>query len=149
MKKNYSVIVDTEIELLETEAEKNGQHGIKTETLKNRVSKHINIESEDEDREWLLGVGFGQLIQMRLHAHGYRSVLSGYFVKLNDCTNIPYLVQMLRNQDIDVRERSAIVSNIKDMLKNYDPQISFDRDGNYNVPIPKDELMEMLDADCI
>ena len=147
--KNISAIIDTEILLLESELEQSDKHGIKTETLKKRVLKHVNIESEDEDREYLLGVGFGQAIQMRLHAHGYRSVLYGHFIKLDECKNIPFLVQMLNNQDSDIKDRSKIASRIKELIKAYDAQCSFGMDNKYNVPIPRDELMEMLEADCI
>ena len=147
--KNISAIIDTEILLLESELEQSDRHGIKTETLKNRVLKHVNIESEDEDREYLLSVGFGQAIQMRLHAHGYRSVLYGHFIKLDGCKNVPFLIQMLNNQDSDIKDRSAVASHLKDLIKTYDAQCNFEMNGKYNVPIPRDELMEMLEADCI
>ena len=147
--KNISAIIDREITIIESEMLRYGRHAIKTETLKNRVLNHISLESDDEDEQWLKEVGFGQAIQMRLHARGYRSVQIGYFVNLDRCDSIPYLVQMLHNQDADVRDRSAIAAIIKDALKNYDAQVTFDSDGKIYVPITRDELNEMLEADAV
>lgn len=56
---------------------------------------------------------------------------------------------MLHNQDADVRDRSAIAAIIKDALKNYDAQVTFDSDGKIYVPITRDELNEMLEADAV
>ena len=70
---------------------------IKTETLKNRILAHRDIQTDDENTKYLAEVGLVQVAQSVLWADGWRSVAEGYFMSLHACEDLEKLKIMHRN----------------------------------------------------
>lgn len=155
MKSNVSTMVKLIVEGLESEVEISGKHGIKTETIKERLfaSNYFHIDCNNDDSEYLAHAGLGQVIQKCLQNKGYRSVVTGRFVNYEKCDNIHYLNQMLTNAEISTMEKKAIEERIRKLKKDNLAQISMIFNGTdlqgYEIPLPIDQLTEMLDEDCI
>ena len=147
---HVTFVIDQEIDLIETLMAQNDKHMISTETLKNRTLLHIVLMSGNDDTEWLADVGLGQAIQSRLWAHGYRSVRRGYFVNLDTCEDVNYLVALYDNADINVSERVMVRERIKKIRnQRCDGQLSFDANGKIIIPITEEEFMSRIIADAV
>ena len=112
MKEMITAITDFELKALETKMLSDDKHLISTYTLRKRIEDQFDLSDESRDREYLMAIGLGQIIQSRLYANGYRSVRMGYFVNLDKCENVPYLYALLQNEDILVKEKAAVKKKI-------------------------------------
>lgn len=140
-------IVDHEIELLEISMEHQEKHLISTDTLKERCLAHIDIDTGNDDTEWLSKIGFGQVIQSRLYAHGYRSVRTGFFVNFDKVTDIEYLAALLANAETNVLEKEMIKEQIK---KKCDGQGFLNPETMEVVmPMNEEEFMQKIMADAV
>ena len=108
--------VENAIISLEEKAESEGKHVIKTGSIKKEIPEKLTSDWSDPESEaaYLARCGLTQVIQSRLQEHGYRSLGSGYFVKLDICNNPEYLVELYNNADTSVREKIVIRRRIKE-----------------------------------
>ena len=151
MKEKITELVDLGIENIELQMHEEKKHLIDTRTLKEFVLCHVDIFDKDHDKNWLISIGLGQVIQSRLYYAGYRSVEIGYFVKLSTCTDIPYLSRLLKNQDVAINEKQLIRSRIKDQLDGQG-RIVFDDNGEptgTDFNMTQEEFMEKVVADSV
>ena len=155
MKSNISRLVNLVIEGLESEIEIYEKHGIKTETIKQRVdaSDYFEIDCNNDDSDYLAHVGLGQVIQKCLQNKGYRSVDTGIFVNYEKCNNIHYLNQLLTNAETTTAEKQEIENKIRRLKQEQLAQISMVFNGSdlqgYEIPLPREQLREMLEKDSI
>lgn len=81
------------------------KYAVKTDTIRNRILLHSEIDTGDANTRYLAEVGIQQVIQSVLNSNGFYSVANGFFVSLNECENIALLKIMLKNANR--REESA------------------------------------------
>ena len=146
--KDCTLIVDTVITNIKTEMALANKHAIKTQTIWNRTLNIIKL-SESTIHVQLEKEGLAQVIERRLHARGYRSVRPGYFVNLDECWDIPYLIAMSENADNSAEERKMAADRVKE-IKNerMSGQISFNEDGELIIPMCEEEFMKKLEEDA-
>lgn len=155
MKKNVTTLLDLIVDGLESEIEILSKHGIKTETIKERLfaSDYFSIDCNNDDSEYLANVGLGQAIQKCLQNRGYRSVDTGVFVNYEKCENIHYLNQLLTNAETTTAEKQEIEDKIRKLRQNQLAQISMVFNGTdlqgFEVPLPREELRRILEEDSI
>lgn len=143
-------IVDLSLAYLESELFKKGKHVINTDTLKEMVLRHVQIDAGNDETKRLADIGLGQVIQQRLYNAGYRSIRLSLFVNLDRCVDIEYLGELLRSADIAVEEKEKVRTRIRELRNSrLDGQLRFDEDLQVIVPINEDEFMERLLADAI
>lgn len=156
-KTEISIAIDECIETIEAIMQAQKKHVLKTETLIDMVlAKGLDLSDDDENREILLKAGFGQFIQKRLQNRNYRMVRSGYFVRVDICMNESYLIIMLENQDIAIKEKEVVKKRLEELKKIRFPsysQLTLFQDENENLVIyePKTEsqfLTELI-ADAV
>lgn len=147
-----SEVVDSIINAYETEMRKAKKHLLKTNTLLNAISGHIDLTDELAEREELLLIGIKQVLQSRLYAHGYFSINTGYFVNLAECTNLAYIKCLLDSKDSTLEVKRVARNRIKE-LKGLDGQLEFIPDDNNCLDITenktKEELLEDMEADAV
>lgn len=149
-----SNIIDEEIMLIEAEMEYAKKHVMKTDTLKERVLLHVHFDGKNDETKYVQKVGFGQVIQSRLYANGYRSIRMGLFVNLDRCEDIVYLQTLLKNADLAAEDKAMVRDRIKQLRDTkMTGQIEFDINGSVIKglisPITEQELMDMLEADAV
>ena len=129
------------------------KHGIKTETVKNRILTHFQIDCNDESSQYLAEVGLGQVIQKALQERGYRSVRRGCFINPEDCENIAYLQIICENADREASSKLDVSARMRILKERRDPQIDMMFDGadfdKFSDPITEEEFLEKLMEDCI
>lgn len=149
-----SDVVDTTISLLEDELKRTGKHLIKTETILRRVSNHIDLTDDYPEREDLLDKGIKQVIQSRLYAHGYFSLIfgRGLFVNVVTCTNLKYLNMVKDNKENVLAGKEKVIAQIEYLI-NLNGQSVMIPDENNNLIITgtktHEEFMMDLEADAI
>ena len=112
--RNITIFVEEAINELERQIAETGKHVIKTESIKDLVNPRIIISGANDDSTYLAEIGFGQVIQSRLYEHGYRSLGKGYFVNLNSCRDVHYLMMLYDNADTSVADKVRIRKLIKE-----------------------------------
>ena len=150
--KYKSAIVDIVIITLEEKMRRLGKHLIKTETIFQMCCSRIDLSDDSEVREELLEIGMRQVIQSRLYCRGYFSVAKGYFVNVEECTNLAYLDMIVHNKD-DVINGKAAARNRNDVLRGGNGQMTMvsDDDGNISLMETKteEEIINDLEADAV
>lgn len=145
--------VDFSIAVIEGELAKKNKHVINTDTLKEMILQHIEIEAGNDETKRLADIGLGQVIQQRLYNAGYRSIRLALFVNLEQCADIEYLGELLRSADIAVEEKEKVRTRIRELRNRHlDGQLRFSPDGEdlqVIVPINENQFMERLLADAI
>lgn len=112
--RNITIFVEEAINELERQIAETGKHVIKTESIKDLVNPRIIISGANDDSTYLAEIGFGQVIQSRLYEHGYRSLGKGYFVNLNSCRDVHYLMMLYDNADTSVADKVRIRKLIRE-----------------------------------
>lgn len=147
-----SEVVDTIILILEGKLKETNRHLLKTDTIRDMCSNHIDLSDELTEREELLDIGIRQVIQSRLFAHNYFSVQTGYFVNVNECDNLGYLNLMLKSKDNTIKDKIAVRNQIK-KLKGLDGQMTYVPDENNFLTLIEtkttEEIIADLEADAI
>ena len=154
MKELITALADLELKTLETKMLSEDKHLISTRTLRDRIERQVDLSDENRDREYLMTIGLGQVMQSRLYVNGYRSVRTGYFVNLDKCDNVPYLYALLQNEDLQIAEKTVVKKKIEALMKKKrDPQCSLIFDGSEIVgisnPPTEDEVIEMVEQDAV
>lgn len=145
--------VENAIQSLELQAEIEGKHVIKTDSIKQRIPRRMVSDWIDQDTEtaYLAKCGLGQVIQSRLYEHGYRSLGNGYFVKLDICNNPEYLVELYNNADTSVRDKIAVRKRIREQCDGQAVAI-FAKDGQfigYEFNKTQEEFYECVEDDAV
>lgn len=147
-----SEVVDSAIFTLEERLRKENKHLIKTDTILDMCSDHIDLTDGLPEREELLDIGMRQVIQSRLYTHNYFSVSIGYFVNIAECDNLGYLSMILNSKDSTIEKKIKARNRIKE-LKSLDGQMQFIPDENgVLTPIEtktKEEIETELEADAV
>lgn len=147
-----SEAVETAISALELKMRKDGKHLIKTESIITFVSQLIDLSDKVQEREELLEVGIKQVVQSRLYARGYFSVMTGYFVNIAECENVAYLQMIIDGKDSVIEGKIKARNRIKELVQ-WEGQMRFIPDNENRLNIieykPLDELMEDLEADAV
>lgn len=154
--KTKSEIVDTVIIMLEDKMKRLDRHLIKTESIYQMVSRHIDLTDNSGEREELLEIGIKQVIQSRLYSRGYFSVEKGYFVNVEQCDNLAYLKMILNNKDDVINNKVDARNQVKQRIKELmglDGQMTLIPDSD-NILIPietktQEELLDDLEADAV
>lgn len=150
--KDYTHIIDAVIDGMELEAAKKNKHVLKTETIRYRVLLHIDTQTGDEWKDDFIRIGLQQVIQSRLYVRGYRSIQTGYFVKVSTCQNIAYLKIASENADDNAKTKAGIAGMIKALLNSL-AQIEMKFNGvnfdDYIIPETSETLMEEIEADAL
>lgn len=141
-----SEVVDTIINLLESQMRHEKKHLLKTDTIIRLVALHIDLSDELPEREELLSIGIKQVIQGRLYAHGYFSIQTGYFVNIEQCENLFYLQNIIDNKDSTIESKVKARNRIK-VLKGLDGQMVLVPDQTNAVWPQKTKTAEELQAD--
>jgi hypothetical protein len=138
--------------ILEGMLEREEKHLIKTDTIFNMCSHHIDLQDDSREREELLEIGMRQVIQSRLYAHNYFSVQMGYFVNVDKCENLWYLKMIIDGKDTVISGKVAARNRIKE-LKALDGELIMIPDENGVMIVTetktKEEIMADLEADAI
>lgn len=145
--------VENAIRYLEMQAETEGKHVLKTESIKKHIPDNLISDWKDQDTEtaYLAKCGLAQVVQSRLYEHGYRSLGNGYFVKLDICSNPEYLVELYNNADTSVRDKIAVRKRIKEQCDGQAVAI-FARDGQfigYEFNKTQEEFYECVESDAV
>lgn len=150
--KDYTHIIDAVIDSMELEAAEKDKHVLKTETIWNRTLLHIDTETGDEWKDDFIRLGLQQVIQSRLYVRGYRSIQTGYFVKVSTCQNIGYLKIASENADGNAKIKAGIAGMIRELLNSL-AQIEMKFAGadfeDYIIPETSETLMEEIEADSV
>ena len=154
--KTKSEIVDIVIIMLEDKMKRLNRHLIKTESIYQMVSHHIDLTDDSGEREELLEIGIKQVIQSRLYCRGYFSVEKGYFVNVEQCDNLAYLKMILNNKDDVINNKVDARNQVKQRIKELmglDGQMTLIPDSD-NILIPmetktQEELLDDLEADAV
>ena len=137
---------------LEDRMEEMGKHLIKTDTIFDMCSHHIDLTGYSEEQDELIEIGMRQVIQSRLYSHGYYSVDIGFFVNVERCDSLEYLSMIITNKDGVIENKIAVRNKIKE-LKQLNGQMVFtpDKNGILTVAETKthDEIIRDLEADAI
>ena len=141
-----SEVVDTIINLLESQMRHEKKHLLKTDTIIRLVALHIDLSDELPEREELLAIGIKQVIQGRLYAHGYFSIQTGYFVNIEQCENLFYLQNIIDNKDSTIESKVKARNRIK-VLKGLDGQMVLVPDQTNAVWPQETKTAEELQAD--
>ena len=141
-----SEVVDTIINLLESQMRHEKKHLLKTDTIIRLVAFHIDLSDELPEREELLAIGIKQVIQGRLYAHGYFSIQTGYFVNIEQCENLFYLQNIIDNKDSTIESKVKARNRIK-VLKGLDGQMVLVPDQTNAVWPQETKTVEELQAD--
>ena len=141
-----SEVVDTIINLLESQMRREKKHLLKTDTIIRLVTSHIDLSDELPEREELLAIGIKQVIQGRLYAHGYFSIQTGYFVNIEQCENLFYLQNIIDNKDSTIESKVKARNRIK-VLKGLDGQMVLVPDQTNAVWPQETKTVEELQAD--
>lgn len=141
-----SEVVDTIINLLESQMRHEKKHLLKTDTIIRLVAFHIDLSDELPEREELLVIGIKQVIQGRLYAHGYFSIQTGYFVNIEQCENLFYLQNIIDNKDSTIESKVKARNRIK-VLKGLDGQMVLVPDQTNAVWPQETKTAEELQAD--
>ncbi len=141
-----SEVVDTIINLLESQMRHEKKHLLKTDTIIRLVAFHIDLSDELPEREELLAIGIKQVIQGRLYAHGYFSIQTGYFVNIEQCENLFYLQNIIDNKDSTIESKVKARNRIK-VLKGLDGQMVLVPDQTNAVWPQETKTAEELQAD--
>lgn len=147
-----SEIVDVIIMTLEQKLKETGRHLIKTDTIFMMCKGHIDLSDDVQERTELLEIGMRQVIQSRLYAHGYFSVVTGYFVNVVECENLWYLNMIIDGKDTVIKGKIAARNRIKE-LKKLAGSIVMIPDENNSMVIrefkTEEEMAADLEADAI
>lgn len=141
-----SEVVDTIINLLESQMRHEKKHLLKTDTIIRLVAFRIDLSDELPEREELLAIGIKQVIQGRLYAHGYFSIQTGYFVNIEQCENLFYLQNIIDNKDSTIESKVKARNRIK-VLKGLDGQMVLVPDQTNAVWPQETKTAEELQAD--
>ena len=141
-----SEVVDTIINLLESQMRHEKKHLLKTDTIIRLVAFRIDLSDELPEREELLAIGIKQVIQGRLYAHGYFSIQTGYFVNIEQCENLFYLQNIIDNKDSTIESKVKARNRIK-VLKGLDGQMVLVPDQTNAVWPQETKTVEELQAD--
>lgn len=145
----YQVAI-AQVARIEALHESTGRHLIRTETIKEAVRERIDIGGVNEESDYLIDVGIGQVVQSVLYSKGYRSVQTGYFVNLDKCENPFYLTNLLNNAEVEEKAKIGIKQRIDAIRHTYcDGQYRFDANGDLIQPLTEEEFNEMLRRDAI
>lgn len=154
--KYKSEIVDAVIVMLEEKMKRLGRHLLKTETIYRMVCNQIDISDDSEEKEELLEIGIKQVIQSRLYCRGYFSVFKGYFVNVEESTNLAYLNMVVNNKDKILDKKADVRNQIKkriNELTGLNGQLTLVPDENNLLIITEnkteDELLNDLEADAV
>ena len=139
-----------QIEIAEQLMEGQGKHLIRTDSIRERIKDRMNLAGVDDDSDYLVDVGIGQVIQSVLYSRDYRSVQTGYFVNLAKCDNPTYLNRLLANAETAEDAKTRIRMRIKELREQAcDQQYRFDINGNIIKPMTPEEFDRMLEEDAI
>lgn len=147
-------MTDVIIHGIEAEMKMAGKHLIKTETIMNRLRNNIDMTDENPEREELIRDGAKQLIQGRLYALGYFSVITGYFVNLAECENLRYLEMLFNSKDSTIEVKTKARNRMK-VLKGLNGQMVFTPDPldpellKLIETKTEEEIMEDIEADAL
>ena len=151
-----SEIIDTIILSLELRLKDEKKHLIKTDTIFRMCQAHFNLDDDIGYRKEFLDIGAKQAIQSRLYAHGYFSVQTGYFVKLDECNNIGYLNLMLKGKDNIIEDkvdaRNEVRKRLNEVAALNGQMIFVSDESGVLTPIEtktKDEIVADLEADAV
>lgn len=129
---------------------------IKTETIYKLCTRTIDLTGKDDEQDELLEIGMKQTIQSRLYANRFFSVYKGYFVNVDDCTNIAYLSMVINEKDNVLTNKVGVRNDIKKrinelMAANGQMVMVPDKDGILNVEETKtqEEIIADLEADAV
>lgn len=147
-----SEITDNIINLYEARMKNEGKHLLKTSTLIEAISRHIDLTDDLPEREELMQIGIKQVLQGRLYAHGFFSLLTGYFVNIEECTNLAYLQCVIDNKDNAIETKIKARNRYKEVC-GLNGQLTMVPDENRFMSIvetkTKEELMDDLEADAV
>ncbi|MBR3320750.1 MAG: hypothetical protein IKG04_02270 [Exiguobacterium sp.] len=150
-KSRISKIVDLVIDGIEIQLMESNKHVIRIETVKNRAMEYIEFDAKNDDTVQCVKIGFDQIVHIRLHDYGYRSVRTGMFINLDDCDNIKRLKELFDSADTSVADKQKVMMRIK---KKLDGQMvmQFDEEGHctdYIETMTEEEFVADLEADAI
>ena len=150
-KSRKSEMVDLAIIAIEDEMERTGKHLIKTDTLFSMVSNHLNLADEDPDREELLIIGMRQVMESRLYARGYFSVSIGYFVNVQQCSNVRYLEMITDSKEEVIQKKQDQLDRIEVQLRQAQMKFIPDENNNLNLDegMSEQEIRQALDEDAV
>jgi len=141
-----SEVVDAIINILEHRMRHEKKHLLKTDTILQHVSTHINLSDDLPEREELLIIGIKQVIQGRLYAHGYFSIQTGYFVNIEQCENLVYLQNIIDNKDSTIESKVKARNRIKE-IKGMPGQLVMVPDENNCLQTTANKTAEELQTD--
>ena len=137
---NVTFVINQMIALIEDRMESNQKHLISTETLKREVRKHLHLSAEGDDSNYCMETGFNHAISSRLYENGYRSVRKGYFVNLDRCKDVDYLMALSQNADLLSEEKAIVSARIREIKNSR-------CDGQYRWDLETGEIVEMLNEE--
>lgn len=148
--------VDNIIFMLKDRLHTEGKNLIKTETIYKLCAHCIDLVGKDDEQNELLESGMKQTMQSRLYANRFFSVYPGYFVNIDECTNISYLSMVINEKDNVLANKIGVRNDIKKrinelMAANGQMVMIPDKDGILNIEETKtqEEIMADLEADAI
>ena len=129
---------------------------IKTETIYEMCAHCIDLVGQDDEQNELLESGMRQTIQSRLYANRFFSVYKGYFVNVDECTNISYLSMVINQKDDVINNKANVRNDIKKRINeliaaNGQLKMIPDKNGILKIEETKtqEELFLDLEADAV
>lgn len=150
MKSHISEVVDLAIDMLEDRMVTEGRHILKTKSVRAFIENHIDADPQTEDEKILYATGLSQVIEQRLFKRGYRSVRKGRFSNLDECEDVLYLQEMLKNALENSGTKDDSVQRIRAKLDGQMKMIP-DSDGTLNIidTMTEEEFVARLEADAV
>ena len=149
--KNVTYVINQEILLIENEMIEKKKHLISTATLRKRARAHLDLSVKTKDAKYCADFGFNQLICQRLYAKGYRSVREGYYVNLDRCYDVDYLIKLTKSADCSAKEKTLVAKRIKTIRNTRcDGQLEWNlKTGEIIETMNEAEFMKKIEEDAV